>query len=137
MRISTSSDSLHIYASKKMKSGQPVFVQFDINEIQCDFKWKSQKDQIEASALKVSYETSLTSGLRSADMEDRVLDFAKLDPHHLLETIQNSVVYKSDALAESIELCEIHLPFPQFPSVMLKMSVSKLTLQCDTVIINF
>lgn len=123
VRISTSSDSLHIYASKKMKSGQPVFVQFDINEIHCDFKWKSQKDQIEASALKVSYETSLTSGLRSADMEDRVLDFAKLDPHHLLETIQNSVVYKSDALAESIELCEIHLPFPQFPSVMLKMKV--------------
>ena len=79
VRISTSSDSLHIYASKKMKSGQPVFVQFDLNEIQCDFKWKSTQNEVEASALKVSYETSLTSGLRSADMEDRVIDFAKLN----------------------------------------------------------
>ena len=123
IRISTSSDSLHIYASKKMKSGQPVFVQFDLNEIQCDFKWKSTQNEVEASALKVSYETSLTSGLRSADMEDRVIDFAKLDLNHLLDTIQNSVVHKSDALMDSIELCEIHLPFPQLPSVMLKMKV--------------
>ena len=123
VRISASSDSLHVYASKKMESGQPVFVQFDINEVQCDFKWKSTKNQVEASALKVSYETSLTSGLRSTDFNDRVLDFSKMDTQQLISSLKNGFVRKEDALMDSIELCEIQLPVPQLPTVMLKMKV--------------
>lgn len=123
VRISTSSDSLHIYASRKTNSGQPMYVQFDINEINCSFKWKSVDEKVEASALKVSYETSLTAGLKSIDYEDRVLDFSRLELHDLFNSLKESFVKKSDAEVQSIELCEIQLPIPQLPSVSLKMKV--------------
>ena len=123
VRISASSDSIHVYASKKMPSVFPVFVQFDINEINCSFKWKTKEDQVEASALKVSYETSLTSGLRTTDYEDRVLDFSKTDSSNLIQSLKNAFVRKSDVLEESIELAQIQLPFPQIPVCMLKMKI--------------
>lgn len=123
VRISASSDSIHIYASKKTESGLPVFVQFDINEINCSFRWKSKKNQVEASALKVSYETSLTSGLRSADYEDRVVDFSKVDSEHLLSSLKDAFVKQKDCLEESIELAEIQLPFPEMPCCTLNMKI--------------
>ncbi len=123
VRISASSDSIHVYASKKLDSGLPVFVQFDVNEINCSFKWKSKKNQVEASALKVSYETSLTSGLKTANYEDRVMDFSKLDSQQLLSSLKNAFVKQRDCLEESIELAEIQLPIPELPCCMLNMKI--------------
>ncbi len=123
MRISTSDDSLHIYASKKLDSGIPVFVQFDINQMTCGFKWKKKEDEILASALKVSYETSLTSGLRAIDYEDRVLDFSKTDSYSFIDSLKEAFVKKQDCLEDTIELAEIQLPFPEFPACTLKMKV--------------
>ncbi len=123
VRISTSDDSMHIYASKKMNSGVPVFVQFDINEITCGFKWKKREDEVVASALKVSYETSLTSGLRAIDYEDRSLDFSKVDSSNFMDSLKEAFVKKQDCLEDTIELAEIQLPFPEFPACTLNMKV--------------
>ena len=123
VRISTSNDSLHIYASKKTKSDVPVFIQFDINEINCGFKWKKKEDEILASALKVNYETSLTSGFRTIDYEDRILDFSRIQKNQMISGLKEAFVKRSDCLEETIELCEIHLPFPDMPVCMLKMKV--------------
>ncbi|MBQ7889681.1 MAG: Ig-like domain-containing protein [Erysipelotrichaceae bacterium] len=123
VRFSTSSDSLHIYASKKLDSGLPIFAQFDINKIHCDFKWKANQDEVSAAGLKVSYETSFTSGLRTTKMNDRILDFSKLNSSDLMNSLNNAFVPKSECLETTLELAEIQIPFPEMPACVLKMKV--------------
>lgn len=123
IRFSTSSDALHIYASKKTESGIPLFVQFDINEIKCDFAWKSKDDLVDQARMKVSYETTLTSGFRTARYQDRMLDASKLNTNDLLHSLKQAFVPKKDVIEETLELAEIQLPFPQIPACTLKMKV--------------
>lgn len=121
--ISAYKSGVKAEVSRLLPLGASAYASLKVSGVKCDYKWKSEEENVNDAYFKVNFHSEENIGLKNGAYKNLYGDFSELDSEGFLTSLTSMFKEKKDVVESSMTLCEIKVPIPNAPLLNLSMSL--------------